>query len=78
MRSIEHDGQTFEYDESCIFNYGWQKQVVSEDASKNFKAAERLFMGKDEEVAERLGGSMEAMGELIKAIMQDNGRAAKN
>lgn len=78
MRSIEYEGQTYEYDETCIFSYGWQKQLTSDDPAKNFRAAERLFCGHDEEVAERLGGSMEAMAELMKAIMGDNGKAAKN
>lgn len=78
MRTIEYDGQTFEYDERCIFDYGWQKQMTADEPQKNFRAAERLFCGKDEEVAESLGGTMEAMAELMKAIMADNGKAAKN
>lgn len=78
MRTIEYEGQTFEYDESCIFDYGWQKQLAADEPSKNFRAAERLFCGKDEEVAERLGGTMEGIALLMKEIIADNGKAAKN
>lgn len=78
MRTIEYEGSTYEYDETCVFNYGWQKQLASDEPQRNFRAVERLLCGKDEEVSEALGGTMEAMMGLVKAILDDNGRAAKN
>lgn len=78
MRTIEYEGQTFEYDETCLLSYRWQKQLTSDDPTKNFRAAERLFCGKDDEVAERLGDTMEGVALLMKEILSQNGRAAKN
>lgn len=87
MRSIEFRGITVEYEEKCVLSYKWQKAVNSGDPTKASNAVERLLMGRDEEYADllcenadpdALDTSMDAMGELLKAIMEEMGRTAKN
>ena len=87
MRTLEFRGIAVEYDERCTMSYKWQKAVASSDGAKSTRAIERLFMGRDEEYADLLCGNedpddidtaMDAMGELLAAVMEDMGRAAKN
>ena len=77
MRTIEFQGHTIEYDETCIKSWKWQKALASGNDAKGVAAIERLFMGKDEEVADLIGDDLETMGELIGAISAEN-RTAKN
>lgn len=87
MRSIEFRGITVEYEEKCVLSYKWQKAVNSGDPARASSAIERLLMGRDEEYADllcenadpdELDTSMDAMGELLKAIIEEMGRKAKN
>ena len=77
MKTIEFHGVTVEYDETCIKSWKWQKAIAAGDDKKSVAAIERLFLGKDEEVAELLGDDIEVMGELIKEITETT-RSAKN
>ena len=87
MRSIEFRGITVEYEEKCLLSYKWQKAANGGDQAKAMRAVEELLMGRDEEYADALcdnedhdalDTSMDAMGELLKAVMEDMGRKAKN
>lgn len=86
MRTIEFRGITVEYDERCVMSYKWQKAMASGDTAKSMRALERLLMGRDEEYADMLSGtedgdldtSMDAMGELLAAVVEDMGQTAKN
>lgn len=86
MKELEFKGIKVEYDERCVLSYKWQKAMNSPDQGKVVSALERLFLGKDEEIADKLNekgedgldDSMEAMGELLKAVLEDMGRVAKN
>lgn len=77
MRTIEFRGMTVEYDEKCPNSWTWQKAMASGDDKRGFAAIERLLMGKDDEIAEKLGDDFESMGELIGEIVRTS-RAAKN
>ena len=70
MRSIEFEGQTFEYDETSLKDYAVQKALSlgTEDMPRFFRAIERIFTGKDVEYSEAVGGDIT---ELIKAVFAD-------
>lgn len=76
MRTINFEGHEIEYDETCIKRYKWQKALASGDPARMVSAIESLFAGKDEEVSEIVGGTMDAMTALISAISEELG--AKN
>ena len=75
MRKIEFNGVAVEYDERCLRSWKWQKAIAVGTDAKRIEAIEALLLGKDEEVAEQIGDDMEAMGELIAAIVEDNDKA---
>lgn len=78
VRSIEYKGVTVEYDAACLKSWKWQKAVFSGDATRAMGAIERLLMGKDEEYADALGDEFDVMQELVAAVIEDSGVAAKN
>ena len=87
MRTIEYKGVTVEYDERCVLSYKWQKAMNSNDPHRSVDAISRLFCGKDEDIADALCGNddhdeldsaMDAMADLLKAVLEDMGRVAKN
>lgn len=85
MRTIEFEGVKVGYDERCIMSYKWQKAANSGDNARTMDAIERLFMGRDEEYADALSDSgdemdnaMDKMGQLMRAVVEDMGRVAKN
>ena len=75
MRKIEFNGVAVEYDERCLRSWKWQKAIAVGTDAKRIEAIETLLLGKDEEVADKIGDDMEVMGELIAAIVEDNGKA---
>ena len=75
MRTIEFKGVKVDYDETCIRSWKWQKAVNSGDPARSVAAIERLFAGKDEDIADALGDDIEVMGELLAAITADNTKA---
>ena len=75
MRTIEYNGIKVEYDESLVHKWKWQKKLASGNGAAGISAIEELLLGKDEEVADALGGDMEAMGELVAAIIDANDKA---
>lgn len=92
MRTIEFNGVEVEYDERCNLSWKWQRAVSSGDGARLARAIDRLLLGKSDEVAMRLSGvedggdddldvlddAMQPMVELLGAINEDMGRAAKN
>ena len=87
MRTIEFQGHDIAYDERCMKSYKWQKAMNSGDAERSTRAVERLFCGRDEEYADLLCGnadtedldsSMDVMGELLAAVIEDMEQTAKN
>lgn len=73
MATIEFRGMTVEYDEKCAKSYKWQKLINRNDIS----AIEKLFLGRDEEVADMFDDDADTMQELVLACIEDS-RAAKN
>lgn len=87
MRTFEFKGVEVTYDDSVTHSWKWQKAVASADPARLLKAVERLLCGRDEEYADQLCGnedpdeldsSVDVMGELLQAIMEDVGGPAKN
>ena len=77
MKTIEYKGVEVQYDDTCLGSWKWLKAVASGDTARVIGAIETLFCGKDEEVAEHLGGGFAEMTELVAAITAGN-QQAKN
>ena len=71
MKTIEFRGVEVEYDETCVKGWKWQKAIASGDTGKSIAAIERLFCGKDEEVADKIGDDFETFTDLVAAIIDD-------
>lgn len=72
------DGKEFEADRSALTSYAVTKRVANaeNDPLGYFRAMESIFMGRDEEYAEALGGGAEKVAELYSAAAKAAG--AKN
>ena len=79
VKKIKFENKTFEYDSSLINSYSFAKLIsrAKDDNALFFEAMERLFMGKDEEYANKLGGDFMKLTQLFEAIT-DQENAAKN
>ena len=75
MKTIAFKGVKIEYDEKLIHSWKWQKKLAKGDGMAGMLAVEELLLGKDEEVADAIGDDIETMGELVAAIMEENGKA---
>lgn len=75
---FEFEGEGFEVNSDRINSYKTMKAIAKakDDPACMFTVLEAVFDGKDEDYAERLGGSMEKMGELVAAAIEAVG--AKN
>ena len=88
MRTIEFKGHEFDYDETVTKSWKWQKAVASGDVARSVGAIDRLLCGRSDEYADVLSGhdpgsdeldeSMDAMTDLVQAIMTELGGTAKN
>lgn len=76
---IEYHGLKVNYDPSILYSYGFQKASATEDPKKLMYYFEKLFLGKDEELADKLTeidapdngqGSVGAMALLIAEIAE--------
>lgn len=79
MIKFKYQGATFECDETALTDYKVMKSMsrMGTDPSAFFDGFERIFAGNDEAYAEKLGGSMEEMGNLFNAAVAAVGDAAK-
>ncbi len=75
-KTIDFDGATIEYDDAKLNSWSVQKRLVT--AAGQFEAMDEILCGKSDEVAQRLGDSMERMTELLSRIVAINGNAGKN
>ena len=73
MRELEYKGVAVAYDEASLKKYSVQKKLAkgAKDPGGLFEALETIFVGKDEDYVEALGGGESVMGELIKAVLED-------
>lgn len=79
MAKIDFEGTKFEYDASSLTKYSVTKALtMPNDAEKFYAALDKIFVGKADEVAEKLDDSFEKMQELIAAIYEKLGGEAKN
>lgn len=76
VKTIEFDGEAVEYDDSQLNRWSVQKKLI--DPAGQFEALDEILCGKSDEVAQRLGDSMERMTELLSRIVAINGNAGKN
>lgn len=79
-KTIEFEGQKFEYDEKALADYKTIKRIArgAVDPAGFFDAFETVFVGRDEEYADMLDGSIEKMGLLLNAVQEAEGATAKN
>lgn len=72
------DGE-FVCDADELKSYKTAKQLAraDEDFSLSFDVMERVFMGRDEEYIERLGGSVDRLNDLLAAALDAVGEDAK-
>ena len=80
MAKFKHKGISIEYDEKFINGYTMAKAraCAEDEPSRFFRALGKLYGGRDEEYAEALGDSSDAMLELIRATYDHAGENAKN
>ena len=73
MRSIEFEGQTFEYDETALERYSVIEGITLgvEDMSGFFRSLRAIFAGNSTKYAAMLGDSQIKMGELVAAVFSD-------
>lgn len=74
IKTIEFDGIEFEYDADAIVNYKLTKAItnVAKDPMGYFDAMGIIFCGRDDEYAEKLGGSSMKLAELYGACVNEN------
>lgn len=67
--TFELDGETFEADYDELTSYRTVKQFAQSETNTPglFDAMARIFAGRDEEYAERLGGGVDTIGRLCDA-----------
>jgi len=69
---FEYKGEKYEADDSLLKSYVKLKHLAQakNDPTKAFEVFSDLFAGHDEEYAEKLGDSMEEMGNLCAEAMK--------
>ena len=75
-KTINFEGYEVEYDDSAV--HSWSVQRGLTDPSRQFDAFDRILCGKADDVAERLGDSVERMTDLLQRIATIEGNTAKN
>lgn len=75
-KKIKFNDINVEYDDSQLNKWSVQKQLTTIDGQ--FSAMDKILCGKSDEIAEKLGDSMEEMTELLQRIVAINGNTAKN
>lgn len=80
LKKIVFEDAEYEYDPKVAVSYVTMKRVAraAKDPAAFFDVAEAIFAGRDEEYAVMLGDSTEKVGELIAAIISNEGGSAKN
>lgn len=70
LLKVEFEGEQYECDASALRDYAVIKAISKADVApaKYFDALERVFAGRDEEYAEKVGG-LEAMARLLEACV---------
>jgi hypothetical protein len=74
-KTIEHEGHYFTYSPRVAKSYRFSKAcAMADDEPKRFyRALSDLLLGRDDEYADILGGSVDALMDLCMAILEDVG-----
>lgn len=77
IKTAEFEGIKFEYDADAIVSYKLTKAItnVEKDPVGYFDAMSIIFCGKDDEYAEKLGGSAAKLVQLYEACVRDSATA---
>ena len=76
LRTIEYQGVTIEYDETCPRKWSWQRAIASGDDNRIFNAFDRLLGGKADEIAmEYFDDDVETMKGLIAEVLKTDTNA---
>lgn len=80
MRTIAFQGHEIEYDERKPRSWKFQRLVASAGSNPMaaFEAIDSLLLGQADAISETLGDDVDTMGELVAAIINECGGAAKN
>jgi hypothetical protein len=80
VKTVQFDGQTFEYDERAPKRWSVQKALAmgESDPAGFYGALDKIFAGRSDEYAERLGDESERMLALLDVISKAVGAKAKN
>ena len=80
MKTVQFDGQTFEYDERAPKRWSVQKALAlgESDPAGFYGALDKIFAGRSDEYAERLGDESERMLALLDVISKAVGAKAKS
>lgn len=80
MKTVQFEGSTFEYDERAPKRWSVQKALaLGESDPKGFYGAlDKIFCGRSDEYAERLGDDSERMLALLDLVSKAVGAQAKN
>lgn len=77
IKTAEFEGIEFDYDADAIVSYKLIKAItnVEKDPVGYFDAMSIIFCGKDDEYAEKLGGSAAKLVQLYEACVRDSATA---
>ena len=72
MFQFKYQGETYEASAQALRSYAVHKALANfaADAPAYYKSIESIFGGKDEEYAERLGGTEEGLAGLLTAALE--------
>lgn len=76
-KTIHFKEHTLSYDGDALKSWRVQR-LIAQGGSGSFDAIDAILLGKADEVADALGGGVDAMAELVTAIVALEGGEAKN
>ena len=75
-KTNNYEGVVVQYDDVALHKWSVMKQLAS--GTGTFDAFDKILCGKADEVAEKLGDSVDKMSDLVNRIATIEGNAAKN
>lgn len=79
MKTITFNEQEITFDDEKLTDWKIQRAMANtHDLEGIFNACDEVLCGKADEIAEALGGKMDTMTELMKAIAESAGDESKN
>ena len=80
MKTVQFEGEAYEYDERAPKRWSVQKALAlgESDPAGFYGALDKIFAGRSDEYAKRLGDDSERMLGLLDAVSAAVGAKAKN